>query len=352
MKVVSHGGSNQPNRYTGPDSFTVYTKSGLKLTYGGSTSSAKVLTGDVARSWALRAVHDRVGDSMEIEYERISVEGGTVEHYPKEIRYGGHVLGVPHSRSVQFEYEARPDVLTRYTHGLETTVQRRLRQIKVTADPGSTLFRRYDLTYTQSKGSGHSLLEAVTECTAGVCKRPTRFGWSEAEAGFEGGIDTTAITPKADEYLASQVVVMDMNGDGRDDVVYPDIERWNFALGVDAGWGETQREHLPKTYSTSTPAVDEYQVGDYQRGFPIDYNQDGKTDLLLADLSPNWRVLESTGTGFEIQNTGIPRSPRSLLISDFVYDFLTAGIYLIDLNGDGIKDLFEFDFWPGSHEYW
>ncbi|AGP41251.1 FG-GAP-like repeat-containing protein [Sorangium cellulosum] len=349
VKVVSHGGSNQPNQYTGPDSFTVYTKSGLKLTYGGSISSAKVLTGNVARSWAVQAVHDRVGNSMEIEYEMISVEGGTVEHYPKEIRYGGHVLGVPHSRSVQFEYEARPDVLTRYTHGLETTVQKRLRQIKVTADPGATLFRRYDLAYTQSKGSGQSLLEAVTECTWGACKRPTRFGWSEAEAGFVGATDATADTPKADEHLASQVVVMDMNGDGRDDVVYPDMERWNFALGVDPAWG--QNEHLPKTRPTGAPSVDEHQVGDYQRGFPIDYNQDGKTDLLLADLSPTWRVLESTGTGFQIQDTGIPRSPRSILFSDLVHDYLTAGIYLVDLNGDGIKDLFEFDFWPGDHEH-
>ncbi|WP_437966775.1 FG-GAP-like repeat-containing protein [Sorangium sp. So ce260] len=351
VKVVSHGGSKQPNQYTGPNSFTVYTKSGLKLMYGGSTSSAKVLTGNVARSWALRAAHDRVGNSMEIEYERISVEGGTVEHYPKEIRYGGHVRGVPHSRSVQFEYEARPDVLTRYTHGLETRVERRLRQIEVTADPDSTLVRRYDLTYSQSKGSGQSLLEAVTECTTGKCKRPTRFGWSEAEAGFGGGIDATATTPKADESLASQVVVMDMNGDGRDDIVYPDRERWNFALGVDAGWGETQNVHLPKTYLTSTPSVDEHQAGHYQRGFPIDYNQDGKTDLLLADVSPTWRVLESTGIGFQIQDTGIPRSLRSFMILGPWFnlkDYLTAGIYLVDLNGDGIKDLFEFDFWPGD----
>ncbi|WP_438006169.1 VCBS repeat-containing protein [Sorangium sp. So ce321] len=93
-------------------------------------------------------------------------------------------------------------------------------------------------------------------------------------------------------------------------------------------------------------------MGDYQRGFPIDYNQDGKTDLLLADLSPTWRVLESTGIGFRLQDTGIPRSPRSLFFYDLagVYDYLTAGIYLVDLNGDGIKDLFEFDFWPNDPE--
>ncbi|WP_438022578.1 SpvB/TcaC N-terminal domain-containing protein [Sorangium sp. So ce233] len=353
VKVVSHGGPNQQGQYTGPDSFTVYTKGGLERTYGGGISSAKVLTGNVARSWALRAVRDRVGNTMEIEYERISVEVGTAEHYPKEIRYGGHVSGLPHSRSVQFEYEARPDVMTRYMHGLETKVGQRLRRIKVTAAPGYTSVRRYDLTYTQSKGSGQSLLEAVTECTADACKRPTRFGWAEAEAGFGGIIDTTATTPKIGEYYpASQVVVMDMNGDGTDDVVYPDFERWNFALGVDAGRDGAESEYLSKTYRTSTPSADEYQVHDYQRGFPIDYNQDGKSDLLLADVSPTWRVLESTGTGFQIQDTGIPRSPRSLLLYDVagVYDYLTAGIYLVDLNGDGIKDLFEFDFWPGDRE--
>ncbi|WP_437983585.1 FG-GAP-like repeat-containing protein [Sorangium sp. So ce117] len=353
VKVVSHGGSNEPGWYTGPDSFTVYTKSGLERTYGGAQTSAQVLTGNVARSWALRAVQDRVGNSMHIEYESISVEGGTAEHYPTEIRYGGHVRGVPHSRSVQFEYEARPDVMTQYRHGLEMTVGRRLRRIMVTVDPGSMLFRRYDLTYTRSKGSGHSLLEGVTECTEGACKRPTRFGWSEAEAGFGEIIDTTATTPKIGEYRpASQVVVMDMNGDGRDDVVYPDFERWNFALGVDAGREGTQSKHLSKTYRTSTPSADEYQVHDYQRGFPIDYNQDGKSDLLLADMSPTWRVLESTGTGFQIRDTGIPRSPRTLLFYDVatVLDYLTTGIYLVDLNGDGIKDLFEFDFWPGNHE--
>ncbi|WP_081426714.1 RHS repeat-associated core domain-containing protein [Sorangium cellulosum] len=353
VKVVSHGGPSQQGQYTGPDSFTVYTKGGLVRTYGGGSSSAKVLTGNVARSWALQAVRDRVGNTMEIEYERVSVEGGTAEHYPKEIRYGGHVSGLPHSRSVQFEYEARPDVMTRYMHGLETKVGQRLRRIKVTAAPGYTSVRRYDLTYTQSKGSGQSLLEAVTECTADACKRPTRLGWAEAEAGFGGIIDTTATTPKIGEYHpASQIVVMDMNGDGRDDVVYPDLERWNFALGVDADREGTQSAYFSETYRTSTPSADEYQVQDYQRGFPIDYNQDGKSDLLLADVSPTWRVLESTGAGFRIQDTGVPRSPRSIMAHDVgtVLDYLTAGIFLVDLNGDGIKDLFEFDFWPGNHE--
>ncbi len=58
---------------------------------------------------------------------------------------------------VEFEWEARPDVLDDYKPGFKTTLARRLKRIRVYG--GASLLARYELSY--SMGTGLSLLQSV-----------------------------------------------------------------------------------------------------------------------------------------------------------------------------------------------
>src|SRR5216110_795841 len=60
---------------------------------------------------------------------------------------------------------------------------------------------------------------------------------------------------------------------------------------------------------------------------PIDYNGDGKTDLMLPNSSGNWRLMfyNSPGAAFSITDTSTPVPPDAVLIGD--------------VDGDGRDDL-------------
>ncbi|WP_394832882.1 hypothetical protein LVJ94_40905 [Pendulispora rubella] len=353
VKIVSHGGNNGQDSYTGPQSFTVYDKSGDLREFGGADASVEV--GPVTVTWSLKSVQDRSGNTMEVTYEKLASDKGTEEHYPIEIRYGAHSSGLLHDKFVRFEYAARlaSEVITSYAYGARARITKILHRIAVLADGGQTTVRVYDLNFEADSANQRNLLNAVRECDVGgsICKRPTEFVWATSRPEFLGPSSTEQM-PAVDQ--AGQNVVMDADGDGRDDIVYPDKERWNIVFGAKERNPSPAATHLSTHVRTDAPTNDALSVGFLQRGFPIDYDQDGKTDLLLADISPTWRYLRSTGDNFQLINTGIPRSKRTIYNLYYgggsesrdsvkIHDHLMMGFYLVDLNGDGIKDLLERD---------
>jgi RHS repeat-associated protein len=122
--------------------------------------------------------------------------------------------------------------------------------------------------------------------------------------------------------------VMDVNGDGKQDIV----------LGPD-GSGNW---YVLRSTGTSFVNDGAWITGAYaswgsdttRRRYPMDVNGDGKMDMLLGpDASGNWYVLQSTGTSFANAGTWIAG-----VYASWAGDG-NGRRYAMDANGDGKPDL-------------
>ena len=341
-KIVSVGGVPSGPGYTGPDRFTMWRKNGQRLEFGGS-SHATISQNGVNKRWLLRAVYDRHGNRIEYIYDPQGLQGDTPVYYPAEVRYGAHDSGLPHDKVVYFDYGVRPDPIFRYAHGARFSLDRRLERIRVTGGRGTRLIRTYHLSYELSPVTHKTRLASLRECTPQACKKPITFTYEAGQEGFAApqtfGSSPIPTSPAS--------VVMDVDGDGRDELVYPGAQYWRIVFFNDDEGRLVEQEVI------STVPTGGYSSYVFQRGFPMDYNLDGRTDLLLADASPTLRVLLSTGTDFHIVDTGVPYQARGrptlypLSVEEehlcgyrwVSSDPSTIGLYVLDLNGDGVKDL-------------
>src|SRR6185295_17991470 len=94
------------------------------------------------------------------------------------------------------------------------------------------LVRSYKLTYANDRSiSARSLMTQVQECDgAGVCKPATTFDWEHGDDRF---IDTdtglTDVKPDGSFYQTPSLVTADLDGDGRDDLLYRTSgTRWSY----------------------------------------------------------------------------------------------------------------------------
>jgi hypothetical protein len=123
---------------------------------------------------------------------------------------------------------------------------------------------------------------------------------------------------------------------------YRDATHWEVALNTG----------LPGTYAPGSDWHSELHPGELpdpvqpQLGTPLDYNHDGRMDMLLYDVygqSSNWMILlAGPGNDFTLHDSGIIRpypggAPPPNLLSP------AAGIHLADVNGDGMTDLLQCD---------
>jgi hypothetical protein len=94
----------------------------------------------------------------------------------------------------------------------------------------------------------------------------------------------------------STIVLADVNGDGRADLVGRDAANANLWVGLNAT-GTNFVNQLWGTLPTGGGALVDYRV--------IDFDGDGLDDLLARELSTgNWRLARSTGTSFVVSNVG------------------------------------------------
>src|SRR5262249_50325486 len=155
--------------------------------------------------------------------------------------------------------------------------------------------------YAQGPATGRTLLTSVEECAADqVCKPPTRFSY-RGEAPSFSRINTTVKAPNSK--LAS-VMLLDVTGDGLDDLVVPDVQQLGGQELPTTDWIVPPNlgppPHAPSYFAAPAKAYEETYLGDVpvpvqpELGTPVDLNQDGLMDLLLHDVHgqfPNWTVL-------------------------------------------------------------
>ena len=320
QKVVAAGGAP-----TNPDSFTVFTKGGQILEFGGSADAKIEAQGrsDVLL-WALRRVSDRFGNYYEVEYGEVNSQGF---YAPLRVQYTGNDgAGLTPYNAVEFRYEVRSDPVERYQSGVLTSAPVRLVQVETYAEGAPA--RAYKIDYEYSP-LGVSRIISIKECgfdSGGVpgCLSPTTFSWQDGVGGVHVANNAIAVAsgPWLDRH---EIVTGDFNGDGVTDL---------FMAGSQA---------FPTSYFCAGPeiAVENscVAIGNGPHPwkeifdlYPGDYNGDGFDDILLAG-GAGQNSYVCTGPGIASSNNCVLLSNGPTPWRD-VYRIFPA-----DLNADGATDL-------------
>ena len=301
---------------SGPAYFTVQGKDGLTYEYGHTTDSAILAYGATSVAvWALDKVSDRTGNSMTFTYTNDTTNGS---YRPKSIQYT-YTTNSPtvNSYEVTFTYQARAaaDGLWKYRIGGINDEFNLIGAITANTVSGSTLtaVKTYNLTYSNGPATSRSLLTQVQECSASDCLSPTIIAYQPGATGW-----ASATASGGDISSVACAIPLDLNGDGLEDLVYPDSTtgHWFYLLGTTSGGYESP--------------VDTGFPGTCGAAVPIDYFSTGNMDLLVANSAGNWRVLsfQSAGSAFTYADTTIA-APSTI-----------AGFVMVgDVNGDGRDDL-------------
>lgn len=307
---------------SGPQWFKVEGKDGLIYEYGATEESRVEAHGtSIVRVWALNKISDRNGNYVTFHYAK---DNGA--YRPTEIRYTGSTAAAP-AHKVVFSYETRPsaDSAPQYLAGYQ--IQQRYRLTNIKTYHGAGLIRDYRLGYeAESAGiTGRSRLAGITECAGGECYPATQIGWQHGAAGLLGAVDTGEA--QGEQAYAHAI---DVNGDGRDDLVYPHNSRWRILLAQPSGGYQLSCEI--SGFGNLCKSDDNYQLS-----LSIDYDGDSKRDLLVPHEDLNrWKVLRSTGTNFELIDSA------GANIEQF------ENAYVADVNGDGLEDL----LWGSGYDIW
>ena len=365
VKVLASPGKIQENP---AETLKVFTRSGLILEYGGVPDAVMMGRNGVIRSWLVRHVSDRSENTIAYEYWNRTGDGAhTIESLPLRILYTGNRSVLP-SRTVEFAYEPRKasGVRTLFAGGAPCTTSQQLAKVSMLG-PERALVREYRFAYKTGVGTGRTLLRNIKECAADdTCKPRTTFAWYGGRPGFER-ISTPIEVPQSQ--LAAPMM-LDVTGDGLDDLVVPTVP-WNAASHSESpttDWTITPNRGLSPNsgawfFQTPVVAYSEdhndsandpilQQLPDLKvqpdYGTPIDYNQDGLTDILVHNVHgtalgfpTTWGILLATPQHkLELHDTGIPR-PKHLIDGTFRLNNRDASAHLADVNGDGIADLLQ-----------
>ncbi len=304
----------------GPSYFTVQQRDGRVYEYGNTTDSRiESVSQGTARSWALNKISDPRNNAILFSYGEDTVNGG---YRINAIQYTSNPgQGLAAAYAVNFTYENKPagELDSEYVAGSEVRQISRMTRIDVTSS--GTLVRRYQLAYEPAlSASKRSRLASVQEC-AGVsvdCLPATTFTYQNSTAGLAAQATSPATIPSGVFPYA-----IDVNGDGRDDLVYsssvtPGTGSWMVMLANTSGGFQTPAA-VPSTTNQN-----------YAGAIPIDYNSDGKIDLLAVKDAATWYVMLGTSTGLAApQSTGTPATP------------IGSGnnAAASDVDGDGREDL-------------
>jgi RHS repeat-associated protein len=274
-------------------------------------------------AWALSRIEDRHGNVVDITYDTISnADRWSNDTVPKQITYGP-------DRKIDLIYETRADPVDQYVPGPSASAHirlgRRLKTIRMWA--GTEELREYRLGYTNNSITGRSLLVDVTECDRNdVCLSPLDLDWSMGSNYF-GLIPLDYIS---DVQPNKTLRVLDVNGDGWDDILYADAQNnWKVRLSTSVGFTAAMNAQIPRAGDGSREP----------RLHTLDYDRDGRGDV----------VVEVPGTG---GNTKYALYKGVGTTFSYVMDVSTTPVgvanglhsmYVTDLDGNGLPDLIAGD---------
>ena len=378
--VKAHGSTSQ-----GPAAFTVETKSGevhyyglvssvngndsigqpmsinLKA-YGGSnesSSDAFVNAGsaNLAKTWALKAIKDVKGNYIVFRYHEDTTKG---EHYLTEVHYTGRTDGKSPFARVVLNYIDNPKLFVGWSVGSPVSMSKMLDSVTVYQD--HEVYRHYALNYfTSWVLEEKNYLESIQECTdtnQSNCLPSTVFQWqkpvakstsyswvTEPGTGYQY---KTAVTKNFAPFRTDALIkgesdnrnynhIIDLNGDGYSDIVYPSGNYWYASLGP------------YYNYNTQLTSVG---VSKKQYAQTIDYNGDGQRDLLVANgEGSNWMIVSyvpsvslitqcETEPGTEhVCDDYLQHVNLTIIDTKLLATGLEGSAQVADLDGDGLEDI-------------
>lgn len=320
---------------SGPAYFVVERKDGLIYEYGNSGDSRIESLGVATpRVWAVNKIRDRSGNAIEFIYtEDISNGSYRINSIDYASNPDRGITTPPYH--VSFVYEALPvgEISSRYLSGQLIKRLTRLDRIEITHD--MSIVRQYELTYeTNLSSTARSRLQSVKECANSLsdCFGPTTFSYQDGIPLYAGGGSAPGSIP------TEKILVIDINGDGRSDVVYPSnatsgAGTWMYMLGTIAGPVDTFGNPINSGIANTN----------FADAIPIDYNADGLEDFLVPYSGGTWWVVLGSASGLTTPfNTGIPAAGAG------------GNARAIDVTADGLEDLVyaEFDGMGGDAIYY
>ena len=322
---------------------------GTKFYFGRAATTRVAHPNDATKifRWCLDRVEDPHGNYMTLSYTRHQGQA-----YLARIDYTGHGRTAPTNR-VLFHLEDRTDAVPLYTTNFLMKTAKRLKTIEVKAN--NRLVRAYKLTYTTSAGTSRSLLSSVQpygsdatvatngNVTGGTTLPPMRLSYAAEERGTFTAATTADETPVSSGSYGSddwERGLVDVNGDGRTDLVFHYADGSNGGIKVQALLSDGDGTFTAATTADETPVSSgAYGASGWERGL-ADVNGDGRADLVFhyADGSNGGikvRALLSDGDGTFTAATTADETP----VSSGAYGSDDWERGLADVNGDGQADL-------------
>ncbi|MGD8570797.1 MAG: FG-GAP-like repeat-containing protein [Gammaproteobacteria bacterium] len=310
--------------------------------------------------------------------------------YPAYLQYTGNdTTSLSPSRVIELEYEGLNSIPAKFIGGERIYPGGRLAHINTyegasvnrissaDVDIQGKLVRQYNFTYLASQASGFNLLETVEECgypdgvvSPPTCLAKTTFDWNNSPTAYKSA---TASGQAYDD--ERYIFVGDFNGDGMQDLLY--TLRTGAALGQ-FGIKALQWHVLPgggkasATGFAESPISTDIDALNPNNAVIMDYDGDGKDDIVVSNCDEDsiykdavldyypgpyvcggrtyttsaasvfdWVVLRSTGSGFEVIDTGL-KAPVFGRYFDYDSDHKIFGIPKLhsgDFDGDGLIDL-------------
>jgi hypothetical protein len=329
QKVVPVYQQSRPPGRSGPDGFLVYSRDGKVLEYG-TVSDAQVVasaSNPSIRVWALKRSTGAHGNYVTITYEPDPGPNANSAD-PVRIDYTANdAAGLAAQRSVNFSYEPRPDILVRFQGGSPYATTRRLTGI-ATALGGQPVLS-YAFAYGTGVATGRSHLASVTQSDAGgAALPPTVLAWQDTGAELFNAAQTL---PAVGAPWQGQLLPMDVNGDGRSDLVNlsSDGDNLQVTLFLSDGAGFAAGVVLP---TTQIPFAEGVQV------LPLDIDGNGCIDLICA--TQNGDNLGLTALMAQPDGNGGWTLAPGLLNGAGPMDLPWGGTLLAtDVDGDGLTDL-------------
>lgn len=322
-KVVSYDGDGQ-----NPDKFKVWTKDGLIIEYGYTTSSKLIYRNDTVAMWMINKISDYNGNYMTYHYH--TTTNSCRINY---IEYTG-CGNVQPMYKVQFNYIDRDDKEYYYLYNQKIVSDVLLDNISIKYQDNEVY--KYTFTYdgiSPTNGRFYSRLMSIGMEQGDVRLNPTTIEWGDFEQYFYTQTDTIT-----NSNMKDVCYVGDFNGDGIDDIVsFPYIFDFSKTNGI-CLYGDGDG-----SFSNTLPLNTGILITNVN---PCDINGDGLCDLLTLTYSHNdddnnyvvylnYFLATNDGTGFTNRNY-----LGYYAASDKYQDFVQVGDYL----GNGKNDILVFSY--------
>ncbi len=192
----------------GPSEFTIKSIDGSKLIYKALYTNR--IDGDASRpaiAWPLAKKIDVSGNEITYEYEFSS--NATLSYRLKRVSYAQGL------NKIEFDYEDRPDKVMGYSGGYQFNVNKRLKS--VTSYSGYAELRKYELEYIKAVVSGRSLVRSIQASRGSSYLPKTVFDWQQGNQEFSSIIKLDRGTAYHDTRIQRVLpyLLLDMNGDGK-----------------------------------------------------------------------------------------------------------------------------------------